>query len=830
MKKSIATTATVATILASSSLVANADEVTQTTATDSSVENVVATKEDKTVTETEVITAKVIANQSQSDVDTQQKVVDTSKKEVEEASNKVVSAEAKVVEAQNTLNQATPENIEKAETTVQETERALNNAEAHVNTSNNEVNQAKNLVDSQQQVVAEAQSEVTKAQSDVETKQAILDGTGASEVIAKANQAQVTQEADQQVVSKATEELAQAQKSDNQRQASINQANTNVSEANNKVSTKTNGLTTATSQLENAKENLSQTTTAYNSAKNDYDSINTFVLTPEYIKYLKQQKDSLFGTAQYKEAVSKLKEINDGVKTLNNYKANANDSQKKLETNNLSEADRLELTLFAQDLINQIRKQVGTAPVTVTKQAVDFADKIASAYVEDNWTWEDVKAKGHDINALTRVATSMDLASGGNKYEDMNSYSIAMPTITMGEAKELIYKSIRDFMFNGWEWLHAESIAGLINTDSTYFGLDLSSRSNVSGVHFLTISSRYIKGSFDKQPITNSKNSETIIATYNKTKADNDSAITAYNKANLTFATAQEELKQAQVELQKAEQSLVTAKSVKELTPEAQSKLDTAKKKLSQSTAENQKAQQAVKELNADIQTKTKALNNAKAILSQKTAVLSAEKNKLDKLQGELEKAHRELANAQNELAMATQNLVNAKSTYESLVNAPKKLEEAKQELLEAQTLLAESKARADEEQDKLAELKAIRDEKLANYQTLKSKFEAQQEELRLKELESKRQSLQSQGLVVTPVFNETGKIVDYVSGSVGHTASGSPKLTAYRRETGESAKTGKSSLFNNLPKTGDKGTIVSVFVGFVLIALGLNTRKRKEK
>lgn len=833
MKKGFLVTTAATAILASGSLAVNADEVTSSNI-DSEKTEVETGTEVKAVTSSDVEVAQAQSNQAQQDVEKQQEIADSAKEAVDNAEQAVATAESKVSEAQKVADEATPEAVEEAKSNVETATTTVSATENKVDTATNTVAQAQANVDNQTSVVSKAQSDVSEAQQDVNTKQAILDGTGASEVIAKAEQTQAQQESDQNSVNEASSALEVAKKADADRQTAINNATDNLSEATSNVTEKTTAVQTATAKATETSNTLTNATQAYTTAKNDYDGINTIVVTPDYIKYLNQEKNSTYGSAEYKEAVAKLKEINNENKALNSYKPNANDSQEQIDTNDLTEAQRQELTQFAEDLVNQVRKQFGTLPVKVTKQALEFADSVTDGYVADNWSWNDVATKGHDVKAITNSANSMGLDSGDNYYENMNSFYGASTTVSMATAKSLIYNSMKDFLFNGYEWLHAESITGLTNSDQEYLGVDVSSRGDVTSVHFLTVPTSTIKDLFDTTAINNPKTAESITETYNQAKTALDNATTANNQAKANLAMATTDLNLAKTTLSNAEQKLADAKAVKEQTPSAQQVLETAKANLAKSTAENAKAQQAVKELNADIQAKTKALNDAKDSLAQKQAVLSQETDKLNKLQSDLKTAQESLVKAQNELTNAKQNLTTAQENYEKLVNAPKKLEEAKQELLNAQVALSEARATNETAQEKLAEFKSIRDEKLANYQNLKAQYDAQVEAQRQQELEAKRQALLAQGEVATPVFDEKGNIVDYVAGKVSNTESTSVSYnqTTFSNESGlktQSVVKPVSQSIQTLPDTGEKGNVFAVVFGLLMMFLGLGTTKKRE-
>ena len=81
------------------------------------------------------------------------------------------------------------------------------------------------------------------------------------------------------------------------------------------------------------------------------------------------------------------------------YDQKINDNR-KIDLNNLSSSDQYELSQYALTLINSIRTQLGLPKFVYTASAQNFANDIAKAYNEDNWS----DYQGHDISAINRVA------------------------------------------------------------------------------------------------------------------------------------------------------------------------------------------------------------------------------------------------------------------------------------------------------------------------------------------------------------------------------------------------------------------------------------------
>lgn len=800
------------------------------------------------VTKEQVDTAKTNADSAQKEVDTAQKEADSTQAEQDKAQESVNTAQSNVYKAQELVDKATPEAIAEAKTAVKTAQTDVADAQTNVsNTSSNETI-AQNKLNDQKQVVsdvktdvANAQKEVDTAKSDVAEKQAILDGTGASAIIEKAEQTQAKQDQDQQVVNTAEANLVNAQKADSERQSKIDSDNVKIGQATTDLTQKTNELSTATSNATTAQNNLASATNKYTIALNDYNAINTITLSSDYVKYLKQYYDNGYNTPAYNEAVQKLKEMNQSLKDLNWYKANKNDSETLLDTNNLTEAQLTNISFFAQDLINQIRKQFGMPETVESLGAIHFADAVTDGYVANDWSWMDVSANGHDnavINGVAKNNTLMyDATNEEQYYENMYSTANKVDQLTMGQVKNRIYDAIVGFMFNGYEYLHAQSIAGLMSNGKTdYIGVDLSTRTGVTGVHVEMINADNIKpGSiFDTAPLINTKTAQAITDTYNKAKANLTNATTANNTAKANLASATNAYNTAKATLVSLQNQLAKDMAVAVQTPSAKQALDLAKDKLAQSTAENIKAQDAVKALQADIKVKTQALNDAKAVLVEKQANLDSENQKLASAnavllekQAELAKAQEAVKKAENNLAQATVKLAQVTEYYQVLIHAPARLAEAKQALVEAQDKLTKAKEANQLSQTRLAELKAIRDEKKAIYEDLLARYNAQMEAKRQAELEAKRQKIEAQGHTATPIFDQSGKVIDYVISGLNQSQ---PVMTKVSYNLNSNQTVEHRGYGASLPHTGSKESINMFVMGAILLTLGLTGRKFKKQ
>ena len=284
---------------------------------------------------------------------------------------------------------------------------------------------------------------------------------------------------------------------------------------------------TTSSQVENLKSELIKAKREYEQAKSIYDNVsssapsNTITLSDKYIKALKTAfSDFNISQAERDSAKSILQSESLRLKRQNSFHKDVADEGERLDVNNLSLEVRTELSFFAQDLINQVRSQVGIGSVTVSISALDFADKVAKAYVQDNWGWDEMSISGrlgHDAKGINRIAREYGLSTtsseeekrGLQNYENLAAQIPSLRSATKSQLKEAIYTGMVEFMLNDTEWGHAQAIAGLNwgnPSSKDYFGLSFSSLSSVSSAHFITISqenvNRATKSNFSTASVT----------------------------------------------------------------------------------------------------------------------------------------------------------------------------------------------------------------------------------------------------------------------------------------------------------------------------------------
>ncbi|HFI0215764.1 TPA: SEC10/PgrA surface exclusion domain-containing protein [Streptococcus suis] len=837
MKQLTVLSALATAVLSTGREVVHAEEVPQATEPKPIAET--SASQQATVTETDVATAKAELDKANQTVTAQEEVVNQAQKDVDTAKETVNQAQTELVESAELAEQATPENISKAKASIKNAEATVTETSQNLEDKNQAESDSQQAVKDQKTVVSTAQVDVnektqavTEAEKDVDTAQAILDGTGQAEVIAKADQAEKQLSAKTEALTTAQTDLVTAKQADKKRQTAIEEADQALVQANNTLETKTQVAKATTEQADETAKQLATAKTIFQEAENDKNSINTITLSSEYITALRDY--ALNYTEKGAEATAILKALSPALKTSNQFKANANDSQTTYAVNELPAEVRQELSWFASELINQVRQAFGTANVVVTDQALEFADMVTDGYVTDNWSRSDVLTTGHDAKAINKAANqfglvttnSVEEADGLQYYENMHNYAYEQKTITLTEAKRKVYESIVEFMFNNYEWLHAQNIAGLEATGVNYLGVDVSTRTGVTGVHFLTVDPSKLPTRHFGTELVNPNTAQAILSRFEQAENMLSQATTTNNQAQEAKTKALKEQAESQAQVVTAQASLTKAQAVPMLTPQAQANVLTAQEAVKKAEAEHKEAQANLANLQADVKVKQANLAKAKQTLTQKQATLdkakeqlSIEQEKLARLQSDLETAHTNVAVAQTQLSTAQSKLKEAQTYFIKLEEAPARLEIAKTRLLQATNSLKAKEAILTEALETLAELKQEEAKASNHYQTVLSAYQAVLEAQRQVELAKQYETIIHEGGQPVPVVDGTGRITGYVSEVPKAPAQTSKPITQT-----VPAKTTEASL----PATGTKTSSLTV-LGLALASLVFFSRKKKE-
>ena len=857
--KKLYTGTVISAIAATASLVgiigtAHADTVEIPLPTTAQTEPALVEKEAPKKTEVKVPTKEVTKGQvdeakdkldksSQAVADAQAKK-DQAQTEKDKAQTEKDNAQSEVDKAQAVKDKVTPENIEKQKQEVANAETGKTNAEKQEENAENDLNKANQVAKDQEKVVkksedkvASAETEVKNAQTNVANAQAILDGTGQAKVVAEKDNAEQAQAQAQTNVSNAENSLTQAKADDKKLAEDISSAQKELTQAKNTVASTQTALTNATNKANQTQTALDKAQTNFSKAESNYKSINTFQVTDEYVSALKSYVNNPYSILdepakweEHREKVeSILKSVNQENLNLNKFKGNANDKAISVDANNLTTEQMTELSLFASDLLNQIRERFGTPKTVVTKGMVKVADEVTDGYVADGWEY----GKGHDSKAVNNVARKYGLPAyedDTQQYlENLNSINSGDEIHTMYDAKKWVYESVSDLLFNGWEWAHAQNLTGLSSAGANkeYLGVDVSSRLGRTSAHFLTVSDKQVSGNkLDKTEVPNTKSVESIVKAYNTAKTALLNAQTVNSQAQREKTSASTENIKAKGRQATIEKRLNALKATPLKTPTAESNLANAKNTLASANERLKNAKKALEALTADVKIKQQNLDKAKQELANKQTALTNAKNnlanekaKLEELKSLIKIAEKNLALSKEKVAQATKTLEQSKADLENLLNAEPNLVKAKNVLARKETTLKEKATALKEAQailDKLLQEQKIDQE---TYDKLFALYSAQVEAKRLADLEAQKQAIISSGETPIEVYDETGKLVAYEV---------KPKPVAQSPVSYNGAWTKKQG--KSLPNTGENLSVLGLIGFSILSVLGLSVNKRKNK
>ena len=660
-----------------------------------------------------------------------EKSVETAKANAELAKEAVKTAE-EGTQASSVTKEAAREAVTNQTEAVKEAEKVAQASQTELDKSQNQANSQAQKTQEAKEALKKEDEKVNQAQADLEQAQKTQAGSSA-EVSANLEQAKVDVANSQVAVNKAQEEVNKAEQSDSQRQEKIDQAVSNKAQADSDAEKSKQALDKASSQEAEAQAKLSQAQASLEAAQASLkpsvsNNKNRLYMTPEYIAALKQLADPNTPQSQISQIEATLTAVNDKAKSYNNYIADPNDSTKMYDTNNIPYEVRRELSQFASELINQLRAQMGTGENLLTPSSLEFADKVSQAYRNDNWNWDLMNRYHHDTWGINRVAreyglvttTSEQEQQGLQYYENAYIWRANTAQMSVADMKRDIYFSLVEFMYNGYEWVHAKSISGL-NTGSqkNYLGVDFSMESDITVAHFTMVSEDQVKyatkNNFDATPLTASGNSTpSDPQALAQAQAAYDQAKSAHDQAQAEKTAAQDAYDQAVTAVQAAQKQLDEAKQAPMELATAQAALASAKQELEKNQEKLSRAQEALNLASSDQADKAAALSKAQETLSAAQAAqavardrLAQEENALAQANQALEQARSKREAAQAAAAQAQTALDQAQKNLANLQDAQTNLEQAQANLAAAEKDLADKTSDLAAKQQTLSELKA---------------------------------------------------------------------------------------------------------------------------
>ena len=817
----------------------------------------------KVPTQADVDKAKAESDKASQDVAKQKEVVASTEANIATAEKTIADTTKKVEEAKS----VTPEQVAEAKADADKKANELANAEKTVADADKSVSATAEKVADKTKVVSNAEktatataNKVADAQKKVDSLSSLTDTTKlekdvyilSAKVDVDARGVKTAQEKldnGKKALANKEEALKDAQNKVNIAEATLKEKATTLDNAKSVRTQKEEVVKSAKANLERAKEELTDATAG------NY----TVNLSSEYVSLLKeyfanpsQELSNKLKALAFKEYEKFGKITFDKNGEVYRYdlvypKESKKDLATKVDINNLDYSTRKELSLFAADLINQIRKQFGTKDVVVTEDSIRIANEVARKSTEEY---------GHDFKALSEVEKENGVLLG-----ELAGFSDD-PATTLADIKKRIYDDILSMLFNDAhaQWGHATSLSGVVPKDPNegymqYTGLGFRSNATITSViQYSKISDNVVSANakFDKtKVIPIPRLSEKIAKLQDKVNLAQETYVSAYRDsedAKSKEILANSRYNDANNALYFARKALSDVKMGNIDLEVLETRLAEAKDKLAKDT----KALQTAKEVFAIAQ--SNAVDQAKALKQAKEALKTAKSEKatadetLATAKSELEvltKAH-DVAilarkSAGEDLARKREASKEASDTYEALALSLSERDEVlkalEAELTGVKSKLGVLRAELKTAKDELARLKGIAEAKariLANLKQLKADHDAYlAEQQRLQALKDKEDAIRKAGGQPKEVIDPSGKVVDIVDAKaqnkpVNVATVGTKDDKTYQALT--QATNAKAEPKKQLPNTGTKESGLLALLGASVGLLALAGKRKYNR
>lgn len=519
------------------------------------------------------------------------------------------------------------------------------------------------------------------------------------------------------------------------------------------------------------------------------------------------------------------------------------DQNTKIDVNKLDYETRKEISLFAVDLINQIRKQFGSAPVTVTEGSLKVAEEATKAATT---------GFGHDYNALNNTGKA-----NGVLLSELAGFKDESIT-TLAALKHEIYDSIISMLYDDShvKFGHAKQLVGIHESNEgfmQYVGLATRSTNMFpAAIHFVGTSDNVISegSTFDKTVVSAPTTAEKVAKLQEKldlAQSTYDNAVKASQEAKSAVQSAQTAYTNAETALANARKNLSDVVGNKIDVPALEKSLADAKDKLATDTKALQTAKESLALAKSNATDKAKALAEAKSALETAKAEQSDADKALTTAKGELEvltKAHDVAVlarkSAGQDLARKREASKEATDTHTvlelALTHRDEVLKTLDKELADAKSKLGVLRAELETAKDELARLEGIAEAKARGYENfkqLKADHDAYlAEQQRLQALKDKAEEIRNAGGEVKPVLDADGKVVDVVDAKAKDKAVvatvGTKDDKTYQAPA--QATNAKAEPKKQLPNTGTKDSGLLALLGASLGLLALAGKRKYNR
>ena len=814
----------------------------------------------KVPSQADVDKAKAESDKASQDVAKQKEVVASTEANIANAEKTIADTTKKVEEAKS----VTPEKVVEAKADADKKANELATAEKTVADADKSVSTTAEKVADQTKVVSNAEKTATDTANKVADAQKKVDSLSSTTDVAPLEKevATLTDQVaeDTQAVETAQTNLDNGKKAQSNKDQAIKDAQTGVSSAETKLSQATTALANAKADQVNKDQAIATAKADLDRAKEELagtgeDVKNTITVSSEYISLLKEYfekgRPAELGEKLTKLGYKELEKLGE-VEYYNGelvsftipFNGSERDKKRVVDIYNLDFETRKELSLYAADLFNQVRKQFGTAPAKVTADSIKMTDEIAKA---SNGT------QGHNRDVMRSVGEDNKTAVS----ELIHNVSVTVPVNTVYDLKQQVLGGIYGMLY--WDghakWGHAKGVSDVATNQFLshlqYIGVSVGKADGITKIHFDGTSDNVIDSDskFDKTEIVSDK-AEIVANLRNKVenseKAYND-AVKASQEAKSTVQSAQTDYTNAETALANARKQLSDLVGNKVDVPALEKALADAQSKLENDSKALQTAKESLALAKSNATDKAKALSEAKTALANAKAEQSTADQSLATAKGELEvltKAHDVAVlarkSAGQELARKREASKEATDTYTVLELALTKRDEVLKalgkELTDDKSKLGVLRAELKTAKEELARLEGIAEAKTRGYENfkqLKADHDAYlAEQQRLQALKDKEDAIRNAGGEVKPVLDADGKVVDVVDAKAQAKAVvatvGTKDDKTYQAPA--QATNAKAEPKKQLPNTGEKRTnTATLAIITALSSIGLVYRKRKK-
>ena len=609
--------------------------------------------------------------------------VNQAKAAVDQAKEQVATAETKVETAKKDNANTSAQKIAEAQAAVTEAEKKVAPAENAAKQAQAALDTAKKAEDTQAAVAQDAQAQAAKAQTETQTAQdavnAAQKAVDSKLVSEKVTKAKAELDKAKNNLASYQDQLKTAEAEDAKRQAVIDKAQADIKAAQAEIKEK--------------------------EAKfSSQDQVhNTFTLSQAYINALKSDyiEPPLEAQRTFKEEATKLK-------LINNYISNPKDAQRMVNINAIPNDVLMEINYYAQDLLNQIRKQAGTGPVRLTQNTIDYAAALSRAGRENAVVLHKDNGQVLTVGVIRsdEAVAKFGLDKFGYKrygFPQLDYYPVLdnQENVSVDYLKKVVYENVKFQLFDikessisGTSLIWAQKVVGYkIGHDKVaYMGVGFSNNGKFNRIQFVVFGTWDI---VDPSKIT--------------------PALINPNANNQEADAARKDLAASQAKLDAAQRTLTNAQNKQETAPLLREVVKTAKDKLAKAERTYQAELENSKN-SASEETKAKlaVLAKAQASLKEKEAAQATAQKTAEEANAKLAELKAATATAQEKATAAAtaleeaQRAVQAAKDYVTrLQNAPALLKEAEAALNDAKANLASKEETYRVENAKLEALKA---------------------------------------------------------------------------------------------------------------------------